>query len=87
MQLVGNYYFYDSELASIKDSFILLEWSYANDFNMSFIFSSDDSSLQQSRLIFTRANPPSLLLVIVERWLVFQLAETPFTFTRCYWQS
>ena len=54
----------------MKDSFILLGWSCANDFTMSFIFSSDDSSLQQSRLIFIRANPLSLLLVIVERWLV-----------------
>ena len=34
------------------------------------IFSSHDSSLQQSQLIFIRANPLSLLLVIVEQWLV-----------------
>ena len=72
----------------MKGSFILLGWSCANDFTMSLTFSSDDSSLQQSRLIFIRANPLSLLLVIIERWLVLiRLAETPFTFTRCYWQS
>ena len=54
----------------MKDSFILLGWSCANHFTMSFIFSSDNSSLQQSQLIFIRANPLSLLLVIVEQWLV-----------------
>ena len=80
LHAVGNYYYYyDSESASMKVSFILLGWSCANDFTMSFIFSSDGSSLQQSRLIFIRANPLSLLLVIVERWLVLisfmQLAE------------
>ena len=31
---------------------------------------TDNSSLQQSPLIFIRANPLSLLLVIVEQWLV-----------------
>ena len=68
VHVVGNYYYYDSESASMKDSFILLGWSCANDFTMSFIFSSDDSCNS------LRANPLSLLLVIVERWLV-QLAE------------
>ena len=49
VHVVGNYYYYDTESASMKDSFILLGWSCANDFTMSFIFSSDGSSLQQSQ--------------------------------------
>ena len=51
----------------MKGSFKRLGWSCANDFTMSFIFSSNDSSLQT--MIFIRANP-LLLLVVVERWVV-----------------
>ena len=58
------------ESASMKGIFILLGCSCVNDFTSSFIFAVDVNLLQQSLLIFIRANPLSWLLVMVELWLV-----------------